>query len=59
MVTQQMEKDAERYRYLRDQWLGYLLKLFDTTDMSDVGLDAAIDDAATQLALSSKGSQAK
>jgi len=37
------EADAKRYRFLRSERLGLLLGSFDTTDTSDVGLDAAID----------------
>ena len=38
-------RNGLRYLWLRDQWLGHMLKLFDTTDTSDVGLDHAIDEA--------------
>ena len=34
--------DALRYRWLRSERLGEMLKIFDTSDMSDVGLDHAI-----------------
>ena len=46
--SEAVERDAARYRWLRDQWLGHLLKLFDTTDTSDVGLDYAIDAALSR-----------
>ena len=50
-------RNGLRYLWLRDQWLGHLLKLFDTTDTSDVGLDFAIDMAISATGPSTAANQ--
>lgn len=44
-ALEEERENALRYRYIRSRNLGELLALYNTTDMSDIGLDYAIDKA--------------